>query len=1256
MSNTPNSYHHHQKLDTLLFHQVNVGKGGPNMDIALQQAWEAEIHVVMVQEPWTMRRNGDFITKSHTGFDSFIPFGNTAPRSRPRAITFVRKGLQAAQIRPSSSSQTSDYCFVQVSGLTFVNVYRAPGPSGTLDPLLNWQPVGPSIVGGDFNSVSQHWQPQVERQYGNGDLILGWAHNNNMQLVSTIGESTHRDGNVLDLTWSNTTACASVSSRFHCTSDHSTIEGSVDTPGKSKLAGIPRLIRVKDSDLDEFARYVKQWVRHGALSSPTEIEAYTGDLIQVLQDAVTIVGRAPAVGRGRTAPWWNNECKRLHTNYRIAKNTSGNVELTRREFRAAVKSAKREYWTQQVEAAESETQVFKLMRWAKPKPAKDPPPLQVSPNQWVSDPLQRTIALRDSLLARFNAGNDINTWEDGQLDYIPWDGQVTLEDVTAATIGCKETAPGHDKITVRLLKACWRTIGSHIRDLFQACLDLEYFPTPFKVAEVVLLPKTGRDLTSPKGWRPISLLSSLGKGLERLVAKRMSWLAIKYKVVHPQLFGALPGRSAVDLVSCVIHDAEAAMRSNKVTAIVTLDIQGAFDAVLHNRLLSRMRGQGWPLSLCRWVESFLSQRKVMVRYKEGVTDEKLVECGVPQGSPLSPLLFMLYISTLFEDGSFNCRFGYADDISVVRVGKNPREAVEAAQEEVDRITQLALTHKIQFDASKSELLIIGGGPKKKLDTSDLTVRIGDQLITPSPKIRWLGVWLDSQLTFRQHVQEWSSKAQRLSNFLRSINKVQRGAAPGPLVRAVNACVVSTALYGAEAWWPGLTRITTKRDKKVSTGIGWHTKLLDRTILTAIRAALPVWRTTPNIVLHRESGILPAEVLLQQKQLRNIARIRRLDSYHPLATRANETPKDAIKRLKLREGQNGRVFRVPERYSTRLQNASHNLPASEAPDELRQPRNSRATARPKCDKKEKAKQIQIWLGNLPAGTICVYTDGSSTGPAVSAYGYAVYKDTVLIASGGKFLPGAEIYDAEITGAVRGLEAALEFGDSAGIKVLLDNQEAVEALESGRTNSSIEKVRIFKDLCGTHPMVEVRWIPGHQGIKGNEKSDMLAKRALASYARQINTSTTDHAIGGRQNILTMAALKRQVSIRSQTLAEEWWLKNRTDRYENLDLLMRRKRPPELGLPRWAYHRLIAARTGHGDFASYHRRFQHENVELLCKCGREKRPWHFAECRLAIRKWRTETKELPPRIRDMIGQEGWQVFWRFITVTKCYSRTEF
>ena len=123
-----------------------------------------------------------------------------------------------------------------------------------------------------------------------------------------------------------------------------------------------------------------------------EIENYIRELIVVFQDAMNLVGRAPAIGRGKTVPWWTDNCKRLQTDYRIAKNSSGNLELTRRAFRVAVKAAKREYWTKKVEATESEAQVFKLMRWAKPKPAKEPP-LQAAPNQWISDSLKRTITI-----------------------------------------------------------------------------------------------------------------------------------------------------------------------------------------------------------------------------------------------------------------------------------------------------------------------------------------------------------------------------------------------------------------------------------------------------------------------------------------------------------------------------------------------------------------------------------------------------------------------------------------------------------------------------------------------------------------------------------------------------------------------------------------------------------------------------------------------------------------------------------------------
>ncbi|KAI0991065.1 hypothetical protein K3495_g17122 [Podosphaera aphanis] len=143
------------------------------------------------------------------------------------------------------------------------------------------------------------------------------------------------------------------------------------------------------------------------------------------------------------------------------------------------------------------------------------------------------------------------------------------------------------------------------------------------------------------------------------------------------------------------------MRNSKVTAMVTLDVQGAFDAVLHKRLLHWMRNQGWPRSLCRWVESFLTRRRIRVRHQDGMTRDKVVECGVPQGSPISPLLFLLYIAILIQEGNKDNKFGYADDIAVLGRGSTAAEAVANAQAEVERLIQLANEHEIYFDPAKS---------------------------------------------------------------------------------------------------------------------------------------------------------------------------------------------------------------------------------------------------------------------------------------------------------------------------------------------------------------------------------------------------------------------------------------------------------------------------------------------------------------------------------------------------------------------------
>lgn len=165
-----------------------------------------------------------------------------------------------------------------------------------------------------------------------------------------------------------------------------------------------------------------------------------------------------------------------------------------------------------------------------------------------------------------------------------------------------------------------------------------------------------------------------------------------------------------------------------------------------------------------------------------------------------------------------------------------------------------------------------------------------------------------------------------------------------------------------------------------------------------------------------------------------------------------------------------------------------------------------------------------------------------------------------------------------------------------------------------------------------------------------ADRLAKAALRSLPAE--TSTDFNPLKKGEIIYTFAALDRFIREQTNAEAEKWWQKHRPNRYEELDLKMKRKRPPEC-LPRWAYHRLIAARTGHGDFIGYHERFKHQNADNKCTCGREKRPWHFSECRIALKRWRDNRQEPPPRGQAMLAENGWKEFYQYLNVTGCYSR---
>ncbi|KAI0991517.1 hypothetical protein K3495_g16670, partial [Podosphaera aphanis] len=191
---------------------------------------------------------------------------------------------------------------------------------------------------------------------------------------------------------------------------------------------------------------------------------------------------------------------------------------------------------------------------------------------------------------------------------------ITDQEVERAIFKGGSTAPGEDEIPSLVIKAGWELLKTPVTRLYRSCIAAGHHPACFKTAVVVILPKPNKaDKSSHKSYRPIALLSVLGKGLERLVAKRMSWLVISSRVLSPQQFGALPLRSATDLTTCLTHDIEEALNRRLTASLLTLDVKGAFNAVLPGCLVRRLREQGWPPHICAWVASFATGRQVRIR-------------------------------------------------------------------------------------------------------------------------------------------------------------------------------------------------------------------------------------------------------------------------------------------------------------------------------------------------------------------------------------------------------------------------------------------------------------------------------------------------------------------------------------------------------------------------------------------------------------------------------------------------------------------
>lgn len=1193
--------------------QANTARNSTSHELALEFAFDSLIDVIFIQEPYIFSDRTRRITKRHPAYETFIPQDDWT--ARPRAITYVRKGsgLRIAQLRPFT---TRDIVYLQLQTrnsllVTLINLYNAPTGSTDAHSALNSllsspPPSSPTFIAGDFNLLGQRWDPSVTTESPLTPRFTDWLDWNYFSFTSEIGLPTHNRGNVLDLAFISGPYSASTRLADHLsvTSDHTPLISTIYWD-LARTTPTPRL-RLDTLDPERFQELLTDNLRPVSPlpDSPltSELDLFADELTKAI--ALTYEGSAKrALSQGTGNPWWNADCKAA-----VQENRLSRTDTSARNLRNTVRKAKRAYWNKKINEVEALTDVYKITKWHQTTGSYRSPPFSdpQNPSAGLTANIsgKRDILLRN-LLTNVSVTDDIPfdspATAPRAIDFPP----VTPETVRNAILRAGNTAPGLDGIPTAILRIAWPSIEPLIVDLYQKCLQFGHHPAPFRSATLAIIPKPKKpDQTSPRAYRPIALLSVLGKGLERLLARNISWLAVQLRILTNQQFGALPLRSSVDLTSCLTHDVETALNRKQQASLLTLDVKGAFDGVLPGHLVRRLREQGWPDYLVRWVQSFVTNRSVKIRLDGETGPLTPLYCGLPQGSPISPILFMLYISPLFWLTSPRTRFGYADDIALLAISTDLAHNCTKLQTDLEQILNWGHGEGITFDPSKSELLHFTR--RTKLDYRSLPgVTAGTHIVqSATDPVRWLGVYFDRKLSFRYHTTVLAQKALRTARALQGISKTVHGVSPHLLQKAVTAVALRVGYFAAETWWPG--RSFQLEDHRKTTRTGIHLQLLDKVTYNCARAILPAYRTTPTPALLKEAGILPAEIELNKLSRTFAARTSRLDPRHPLRLRSVTV----------------RKTRQP---TSRFARQILALPPAEQVNPIKwppwEPREDRKLAESRIygplgrDKETAARDFLEFLPSIPVSDIQVYSDGSKAegtdglaGAGSVMYQYGLLLNRQVTPLG----PNAEVFDAEAIAALNGAKLAL-LAPSArfatDLWVFLDNLEVALRLLGNFTGSSQTVFQEFREVARKWPertrllhtrpgRVRIRWVPGHLKVPGNEEADKAAKEGAA--LRPLDPQTC-----------TLASLQRIARQTALTEVTRLWGLVLPHNYEELQISYGPS-SSILHLPRPIAGRILAIRSMHGDFADYHDRFQHEDANLYCSCGKRKSPLHFYFCR--------------------------------------------